>query len=116
MSDHELRAAHRGATSSVTRTRSRAAEQSYDFLLEGVRWALRAALEAAAADGCRVVLVARISGGLYAGAWRRRLAAEYEGVVDAVLAEPMSAVAAPRGRFFEEVTIVDLPRRHMRPR
>ena len=93
MSDHELRAAHRGATSSVTRTRSRAAEQSYDFLLEGVRWALRAAFEAAAADGCRVVLVARISGGLYAGAWRRRLATEYESVVDAVLAEAVAAGA-----------------------
>ena len=66
------------------------------------------ALEAAAAEGCRAVLVARIAGGLYAGRHARDVQNAYRHIVDEVLCEEMGATTVPRGRFFEEVTIVDL--------
>ena len=80
----------------------------FTFHCDGIRWALRAALEAAAAEGCRTVLVARIAGGLYAGRHARDVQSAYRHIVDEVLCEEMGSTTVPRGRFFEEVTIVDL--------
>ena len=54
------------------------------------------------------MLVARIAGGLYAGRHARDVQSAYRHIVDEVLCEEMGSTTVPRGRFFEEVTIVDL--------
>ena len=62
--------------------------QTYEAFREGVKRALRAGLRRANELQCRVVLVAGVSTGIYAGhRFRDRIGAELVGVVDEILAE-----------------------------
>lgn len=57
-------------TSSMRLTYSPEANRDRGFLEAGAAWAVYAALYRSAEDGCDVVLIPFVSGGLYAGPWR----------------------------------------------
>ena len=95
----------REESSSMRRTYSAAAAAAYPLLEEGVRCALRAALDASIAEGCDVCLVAGLSTGIYAGPWRERINAEFARIVEGLLAEPLATGGEelPRGCYFRRV-------------
>ena len=86
------------------------AAASYDFFREGVKWALRAALDGAASQQCTVVLLPKIACGLYAGPHRREINDEFQAIVDEVLGEHAQPSGLPLGRYFDRVVLTVVPR------
>ena len=87
----------------MRRTYCAAATRSFAFLRAGVKAAMRAALDAARAERCDVVLLAGLSTGLYAGRWRERINDEFEQIVKELLAEPVAANGSSRAHCFRRV-------------
>ena len=87
----------------MRRTYCAAATRSFAFLRAGVKAAMRAALDAARAERCDVVLLAGLSTGLYAGQWRERINDEFEQIVKELLAEPVAADGSSRAHCFRRV-------------
>ena len=95
-------------SSTMRRTYCAAARDSYPFFREGVKWALRASLDAAARQGCTVALLAAVSCGLYAGPHKERIGAALPKIVDELLVEPVPPHHLPRGLYFERVVVTRL--------
>ena len=95
-------------SSTMRRTYCAAARDSYPFVREGVKWALRASLDAAARQGCTVALLAAVSCGLYAGPHKERIGAALPKIVDELLVEPVPPHHLPRGLYFERVVVTRL--------
>ena len=68
-------------------------ERAAPFFVECIRAAMRAALDAAIEAGIDVILLARVSGGIYAGAWRTKMTQRfYRKLVVDLLAEEVVIV------------------------
>ena len=68
-------------------------ELAAPFFVECIRAAMRAALDAAIEAGIDVILLARVSGGIYAGAWRTKMTQRfYRKLVVDLLAEEVVIV------------------------
>lgn len=98
----------RGRTSSTGRTLNKHAAENYDYFRIGVKDAVRAGLDAMAAIGCDVALVARISCGIYAGDHKARINAEYNKLVNEVLDEQVYS-SFTRRQYFDRIAIPMLP-------
>ena len=72
-------------------------EEAAPFFVACVRAAMRAGLDAAIEAGIDVIVLARISGGIYAGAWRDKMTREFyrKLVEDALEEEVVVKVASP---------------------
>lgn len=106
-------AGNRGtAQGSMSRTCSLQAalrtKYGYDFFERGVKEALRTGLDAMAAEGVDVALLAKISCGIYAGPHKRRINNNFRRVVDEVLGEKVCGLHT-RGEYFERVIIPVFP-------
>ena len=101
-------AGRKASSCSCKRTFSQAAHDSYDVFKQGVAAAVRTSL-ALAAGQCDVVLLARFSGGLYAGPHRDRIHADFVPLVRGVLQEPVGPAGQVCGSYFQRVVLVDLP-------
>ena len=99
----------RAASSSCRRTYSARANTSYAFFKEGVAAAVRTSLASAALHKCNVVLLARFSGGLYAGPHEATLRREFPALVQGVLHEGVGPNGEVCGSYFLQVICVDLP-------
>ena len=104
-SGHELSAM--GRTTNI-----RCLEGDWNFFVDSIRWALRAGLDAAIEAGVNICVLARISGGIYAGKFRHNMTKRfYQRLVDGLLEEhitvPMSKAGETcsivRGQFFQRV-------------
>jgi len=95
----------REGSSSMRRTYSAAAAKSYDFFYQGVKWAMRAGLDAMVSEGYDVALLASLSCGLYAGTHRGRIEKEIEQLINELLEERVGPLQLPRGRFFSRVIL-----------
>ena len=70
-------------------------EEAAPFFVACVREAMRAGLDAAIEAGIDVIVLARISGGIYAGAWRGKMTKEfYRKLVEDLLAEEVVVTVA----------------------
>ena len=71
-------------------------EEAAPFFVACVREAMRAGLDAAIEAGIDVIVLARISGGIYAGAWRGKMTKEfYRKLVEDLLAEEVVVTVTP---------------------
>ena len=100
-------------TSSMRRTYSSKANEDRAFLEAGAAWAVYAALYASAEDGCDVVLIPFVSGGLYAGPWRWEpdLLETFTKNIRSMLMDgimPDGTEVQPLGKCFKKVNIVVL--------
>lgn len=99
----------RNSRSTVRRTYNTHAATSYPFFQECVRQALYAGLHAMAHSGYDTVLLAFVSGGLYAGQWasRQHLLNDYCRLVQSVL-DDTSEQPAPLSYYFQKVVLTIL--------
>lgn len=99
------------STGSTARTKNAGASRAsaYGFFREALKAGLRAGLEAMAAEGVDVALVARVSCGIYAGVHRGRINDEFVDVVNELLQEPIRGTDVLRGRCFARVIVPMLP-------
>ena len=100
-------------TSSMRRTYSSKAHEERAFLENGAAWAVYAGLYASAEDGCDVVLIPFVSGGLYAGPWRSEpdLLETFTKNIRSMLMDgimPDGTEVQPLGKCFKKVNIVVL--------
>ena len=87
---------HRTASGQAFNTLEEAAiEETAPFFVACVREAMRAGLDAAIEAGIDVIVLARISGGIYAGAWRDKMTREfYRKLVEDLLEEEVVVTVA----------------------
>jgi hypothetical protein len=71
-------------TGSTARTHNPHAEKDYTLFYDGVKAAVRAGLDALAHSGVTVALVPGVCTGMYAGPHRRRINADFEGLLQEV--------------------------------
>lgn len=81
--------------------------EEYAFFRSCVQASIRAGLDAMISERIDVVLVARVSCGIYAGPHRRRINAEFLQLVDDLLQEQVGN--RKRGRYFNRVIVPMLP-------
>jgi hypothetical protein len=101
----------RNAYSACRRTFNRYALRNYSVFREGVWSALYAALVAMARTECTIAILPQVSGGIYAGPYKRLIREQYFDIVREVLSEPVSTPGGDLvqlGRFFETVIVVVL--------
>ena len=100
-------------SSTTRRTLNTQAAIDYNVFRSGVQCALYAALRAAALLRADCVLIPFVSGGIYAGPWRSRLAADFEAIINEVLEADGQGRHAPLGQYFEMVvwTVLEPPTR-----
>jgi hypothetical protein len=96
-------AAARSSTGSATRTLNRTMKE-YERFREGVKYAVRAGLDAMIREGVEVALVARVSGGIYAEEKNREgLKDEFLPLIDQILDEDLGGTK--RGHYFVHVLV-----------
>ena len=82
-----------------------AIEEAAPFFVACVRAAMRAGLDAAIEAGIDVIVMARISGGIYAGAWRDKMTREfYRKLVEDLLEEEVVVTVASPGIHLQTTT------------
>ena len=114
--------------STTRRTFNHAAEKDFSVFRDGVKNALHAGLYAMAQRGCRVALLAFVSGGIYAGPWGRGFLQEFVVIVNEILTEEQvgyelglrvrsspKSRRAPAGHFTRRM-LRTAPRRRTSPR
>ena len=102
--------------STTRRTFNRTAENDFAVFRDGVKHALYAGLYAMAQRGCRVALLAFVSGGIYAGPWGKGFLPHFVCIVNEILTEPWrrwvrgryTGVVPPLGAWFERVVLTPL--------
>jgi len=85
----------------MRRTRNAKAGKDYTFFKECVGVALRTGIDALAAAGAKVILIARLSTGIYAGPYKKVFNQEFTTLLDRVLEEKVNGV--PRFQLFDRV-------------
>jgi hypothetical protein len=100
----------RAADSTMRRTYNYSAVKKYEDFRQGVAFAQYACLYAMAASNCNVAMLAYVSGGIYAGPWKKQINEDYTTLLNELLIKggPLKG-QTPLGRFFERVVLVKLP-------
>ena len=98
-------------TGSLSRTANKRASlpTEYDFFRQCVSTALGAAFDAMLNEGVNIVIVARISCGLYSQEHRLRINEDFVDIVNAALRENVGSAGYTRGHYFDRVILPLLP-------
>ena len=86
-------------------------DKGYTFFKEGVKEAIRTGLDAMAADGVDIALIAKVSCGIYAGPHKKKINMEFTDVIDEVLGERVCnshTRSHTRGEYFQDVIVPGL--------
>jgi hypothetical protein len=100
-------------TGTMQRTLNARSIQDYDFFVDCIKTKLRSSLDAMIAEGITHPILAKLSCGIYAGNHKKRINAEFNGILAQVLQEPIPSRAETRNArrdYFQEVILSDVCR------
>lgn len=93
----------RSPKSTMRRTYSKVANENYGYFRAALKEAVRAGLDAMAAENVDIALIAGVSTALYAGPWKKRIAGDFLPLCYEIANEPVGPNGEMRGEYFERI-------------